>query len=723
MNCFLCPGQRRQLLVLGLASLAILAGSCGRKPDVLAPAGVEADSVGQVGFAVTLPIQVGVAVVRYKIVRAGMTPIEGSFPLSDPKQPVSGLVDLPVGAGYLAQFSASSADGKSNCLGDSALFAVLPRQTTSVAVTLQCRGLDDTGTGRLDVGFNKCPQITSVVVAPLAAPLGGSIHVSATALDPEASAPVIFQWSAMSGSFANAGLATTSYVCAQLGRQTITLSVTDGQCIETRNLEVTCQPRLCGNGVLDAGEECDAPQSSHCTSQCRFPQSDPVCRACIGAQIAADNCDSTGCDMLSGADQELCLSLLRCMRTTQCGATNPKDCLCGTAEGSDCLLAPTGVCLAEIQAATKSPAPTVNLARLFDLAAPAGHATHLLVCEQEQCQDACSARVCGNGVIEAPEQCDPPSSPACRPDCTRRQSEACKACEQEHSSEDSCTDLRGCDGLTGVDKDLCESLFICIQDSQCWAKGPLACLCGSIPADQCAITGEANGACKAQMLAATKSTTVLQAGTRMFVPSYPASRATVIAACDFEVCAADCGAPAAFCGDGGLDPGEGCEPPNSPTCDSRCRTRLVGFCGDGRLDPGEECDVPNSPTCSSSCRMIDPAVCSSCRLAAIDKGVCEPNDCSWLTGDDRLRCDDLSRCMRRTGCWVSNPRDCLCGTADGTACASEAANGACRAEIQAATKSTDPIANGTRFFSFGFPAGFATQPFGCEFDNCLDVCQ
>jgi hypothetical protein len=74
--------------------------------------------------------------------------------------------------------------------------------------------------------------------------------------------------------------------------------------------------------------------------------------------------------------------------------------------------------------------------------------------------------------------------------------------------------------------------------------------------------------------------------------------------------------------------------------------------------------------------------------------------------------------MRRTGCWHTDPLDCLCGTAVGTNCASSAANGACKAEVQAATKTQDPVANGTLFYSFTVPAGFATQQIACDHDSC-----
>jgi hypothetical protein len=104
----------------------------------------------------------------------------------------------------------------------------------------------------------------------------------------------------------------------------------------------------------------------------------------------------------------------------------------------------------------------------------------------------------------------------------------------------------------------------------------------------------------------------------------------------------------------------------------------------------------------------------------VASGDCDPSiGCSNVTDpSDQALCQNLYLCMRRTGCWHNDPLDCLCGTAAGTACATSSANGPCKAEVQAATKSTDPVANGTLFYSFIVPSGFATQRIACEHDWC-----
>ena len=53
------------------------------------------------------------------------------------------------------------------------------------------------------------------------------------------------------------------------------------------------------------------------------------------------------------------------------------------------------------------------------------------------------------------------------------------------------------------------------------------------------------------------------------------------------------------CGDGKVDAGEQCDPPNGSTCSHAC-TQIV--CGDGKVEGKEECDPPGTEECDSQCR-------------------------------------------------------------------------------------------------------------------------
>jgi hypothetical protein len=54
------------------------------------------------------------------------------------------------------------------------------------------------------------------------------------------------------------------------------------------------------------------------------------------------------------------------------------------------------------------------------------------------------------------------------------------------------------------------------------------------------------------------------------------------------------------CGDGHLDPGEQCDPPNGTTCLAGCSLP----CGNGLIEPGEQCDPPDGITCSATCQSL-----------------------------------------------------------------------------------------------------------------------
>ncbi len=115
--------------------------------------------------------------------------------------------------------------------------------------------------------------------------------------------------------------------------------------------------------------------------------------------------------------------------------------------------------------------------------------------------------------------------------------------------------------------------------------------------------------------------------------------------------------------------------------------------------------------------------CKTCELENIASGTCvEGAGCDGLSGIDKNLCLALVACIRSTGCWKKAASDCLCGTATGVACASAAANGACRQEIQAATKTLDFLKNGLLLNSLSVPAGHATQLIACDKTACVAAC-
>jgi hypothetical protein len=109
-------------------------------------------------------------------------------------------------------------------------------------------GDNQSASGEVEVALNvvaadKCPSITSAVAAPMQTSVGGTIGVSATAVDPDRGETVGFSWSP-AAQFANPSSATTSYLCTAAGRQTLTLTIADSRrpipCTAKATLEVDC---------------------------------------------------------------------------------------------------------------------------------------------------------------------------------------------------------------------------------------------------------------------------------------------------------------------------------------------------------------------------------------------------------------------------------------------------------------------------------------------------
>ena len=131
-----------------------------------------------------------------------------------------------------------------------------------------------------------------------------------------------------------------------------------------------------------------------------------------------------------------------------------------------------------------------------------------------------------------------------------------------------------------------------------------------------------------------------------------------------------------FCGNGRLDPDEGCDSGanNSDTTPGACRTTCVAArCGDSVTDPGEACDngASNSDTAPGACR-------STCVAARCGDGVADPGEAcdNGATNSDTVPGACRSTCVpARCGDQVMDPGEaCDDGTNN-----SDTMPGACRA--------------------------------------------
>jgi hypothetical protein len=128
---------------------------------------------------------------------------------------------------------------------------------------------------------------------------------------------------------------------------------------------------LCGNGIVDNGEECDdsvppfpdPPSSPVCSNTCK-KISTPACVDCENAGDcfeSVNNCTGVAAPF-STADQNKCFDVMRCIEQSNCfdGTGTLGNCYCGSLGLGACGAAPftgpgspDGACVAEIRPASR----------------------------------------------------------------------------------------------------------------------------------------------------------------------------------------------------------------------------------------------------------------------------------------------------------------------------------------------------------------------------------
>jgi cysteine-rich repeat protein len=247
----------------------------------------------------------------------------------------------------------------------------------------------------------------------------------------------------------------------------------------------------------------------------------------------------------------------------------------------------------------------------------------------------------------------------------------------------------------------------------------------------------------------------------------------------------DCASPGE-CGDGIIEPGEQCDPPNGTTCSATCV--FMPFCGDGIVEGMEQCDqgtanlpagttygtaaahcaaCTNIPYCGDG--VINFAAGETCDPPTSD-GLCDANchasiaecpgfsppdqclvceqadtlDCGPLItsvpggrpcfgcdgfpagSNAQVHCAALLTCIRGQGCMAGDdPTPCLCGALSAGQCVSMGAPSTAACAAQYAAAAADFPATGTVFQQFSQPStsvGIANNVAACRVDSACTVC-
>lgn len=361
---------------------------------------------------------------------------------------------------------------------------------------------------------------------------------------------------------------------------------------------------VCGNGIIEAGETCDdgddngTPQ--HCNSSCTGET----------AAICGNGVVETGeaCD--DGGESALCNS--------DCTAAACGDGVVNTTAGEECDDGDdnddAGACFSDCTANTCGDGILNPGVETCDAGTNNG--------QPNECNTTCTgitAAVCGNGIIEAGEDCDTSGESAtCNADCSAvlcgdgiLNASAGEECDDGDDNADeaactlSCTIATCGDGYIEAGVEVCDDGPSNGQPNSCNATctGPTSATCGNntVEAGEDCDDGPAGSA------TCTTTCTISACGDGI--------RNTLAGEqCDLGANNSDTGACTltcqnARCGDGLIRAGtETCDdgPDNGKPnkCNATCTGTTAAVCGNNIIEAGEDCDdgASGSATCTTTCK-------------------------------------------------------------------------------------------------------------------------
>ena len=269
---------RNSTKLTAIAAVALLGGATALNCSKAS----SPSAIGDVKLAFALPDGLTIKQVSYQVHSSSNTTLlQGTIDTSDKNATVSLDLALPPSNGDTISLTATTTTGVS-CTGTSTAFNIVAGASTTVSMGLACGGGSQSNApGVVIVNANvtegdNCPSITSSSVAPAQTSVGGSIAVAATGVDPDATDTVTYSWGPTAANFASPTAASTTFTCTVAGTQNITLTISDGRlptpCTATVTLPINCiavsTGAICGNAVVETGEQCDPPNGTTCDATC-----------------------------------------------------------------------------------------------------------------------------------------------------------------------------------------------------------------------------------------------------------------------------------------------------------------------------------------------------------------------------------------------------------------------------------------------------------------------
>lgn len=305
---------------------------------------------------------------------------------------------------------------------------------------------------------------------------------------------------------------------------------------------------VCGNGKVEAGEECDdgnTKSGDGCSSTCKN-----LCEKCEAKQCFTNPVVGATSDLCYGMlgdapasagpaagspKSQLCQSLIECMRKSQCAQSHWQlpfnACYCGDEAFADCKTTPKGPCVEEMAEAAES-RDFNDIARVWGNGVgtiAAGAASQIVtLCDQVACPAECFQD-------KAPTKCQACTATfdvqANNIPCAARYGDCYVA------GPAATTDPSNAKQLSMTQ--LCAPASDCAQRTGCAANGVDSCY------------GNGSGPCAAEFAAAADSTDPATVLNRMHNFYYPATVAAQLIECQATECQSDCLPTSANGGTGG----------------------------------------------------------------------------------------------------------------------------------------------------------------------------
>jgi hypothetical protein len=266
-----------------VCSSVTLVTACSGTSEAPSPNARREQPFGTVGLKLQPVAGITLSTVHYVVTQGSATVVEGDLPTPGTGDTFSFGIPLPAGTGYAISLSSVSAEAGDDitCTGSFGSFDVTPNTSTQFSMSLTCvDNSNGQALSNVDVETEACPRLA--VDYAVALPYRGavdwtSIAVLSSAHDlDQPSAVITYAWSivesahAAVGSFNPANAQNSEFVCASHGEISVQVTASNGECSKSLETFISCANiDRCGNGVFEPEfETCDIALDPTCPADC-----------------------------------------------------------------------------------------------------------------------------------------------------------------------------------------------------------------------------------------------------------------------------------------------------------------------------------------------------------------------------------------------------------------------------------------------------------------------